>query len=80
VAGVIDAIGFFYTARFFFANTQGFKRTLAGILEFLRLIVLVALIIFVCSKMHVSPLPLAFMGILLSLGGKMVFIFKGLKR
>jgi hypothetical protein len=80
IAGAIDAAGFFYTAKFFFANTNVVKRTIAGILEILRLIILVAFIIFICSRLHVMFLPLAFMALVLSLGGKMVFIFKGLKR
>jgi len=79
VFGAIDAIGFFYTAKFFFANTGGKKRTIAGGLEILRLIFLIAFIIFLCSRTHVLFIPLAFAALLLSLGGKMVFIFKGLR-
>ena len=78
--GAIDAIGFFYTAKFFFANTNGKKRIIIGGLEIFRLIILIAFIIFLCSRTHVLFIPLAFAALLLSLGGKMVFIFNGLKR
>ena len=80
IAGAIDAVGFYYTARLFFANATTSKRILAGFLEIFRLIVLVALIIFLCARGNISFIPLAFTALLLSLGGKMVFIFKGLKR
>jgi len=76
--GAIDAVGFFYTAKVFFTNSSGKKKTLAGACELLRLIVLIAFIIFLCSRIHVSFIPLAITAIFVSLGGKMVFIFKGL--
>jgi hypothetical protein len=80
IAGAIDAAGFYYTAKIFFANATNKKRILAGFLEIFRLIILIALIIFLCSRGNISFIPLAFTALLLSLGGKMVFIFKGLKR
>jgi hypothetical protein len=77
--GAIDAIGFYYTAKYFLAASSSNKKMLAGAFEFFRLIILVALIIFLSSFKSILFLPLACFALLLSLGGKMVFIFKGLK-
>jgi|WetSurMetagenome_2_1015567.scaffolds.fasta_scaffold92328_2 hypothetical protein len=80
LAGVIDSTGFFYTVKIFFAKTSGKKLAIAGALEIFRLIVLVTFIIFLCSHMHVLFLPLAIAALVFSLAGKMLFIFKGLKK
>ena len=78
--GLADAIGFFYTIKFFLANSSGAKKVLAGIFEFFRLIILVALIIFLSKHEIILIVPLFLTAILLSMGGKMLFIFKGLKK
>jgi hypothetical protein len=78
--GLADAAGFFYTAKFFFANSSGAKKALAGFFEFFRLIIIVAFIIFLSSKTSLSILPFLFTALFLSMTGKAVFILKGLKK
>lgn len=80
VIGTADAMGFFYTVKFFFAHATTFKRIIAAALELFRLIVLIAFIIFLCSRAHMLFIPLVLCAFVFSQGGKMVFIFKGLKR
>jgi hypothetical protein len=80
IVGAADAVGFFYTVKFFLAKTSPAKKTLTGFLEFFRLIFFVALIIFLGSHKIILFLPLLLAGFFISLGGKMLLIFKGLKR
>jgi hypothetical protein len=78
--GVGDAVGFFYTVKFFLANSNGTKKTLAGFFEFFRLIVIVAFIIFLSSKVSLSMLPFLFTALFLSMTGKTILVLKGLKK
>jgi hypothetical protein len=78
--GLADAIGFFYTVKFFLAASTGRKKTIIGFFEFFRLIILVALIIFLSSHKIILLVPLFLPAFFLSMGGKMLFIFKGLRK
>jgi hypothetical protein len=78
--GLADAIGFYFTVNFFLAGSPGRKKIIAGFFEIFRLIVLVALIIFLSSQKIILIVPLFLMAIVFSLGGKVVLIFKGLRK
>ncbi len=78
--GLADAVGFYYTVKFFLAKASGGKKLLAGLFEFFRLIVFVALIIFLSKHGIIFIVPFFLTALILSLGGKMFFIFKGLKK
>jgi hypothetical protein len=80
VIGLADAACFYYTVKFFLVNASGRKKTLAGFFEFFRFIVFIALIIFLCSHRIIFIIPFFLSAVILSLGGKMLFIFKGLKK
>lgn len=77
--GLADAAGFFYTARLFIVNATPVKRAIAGIAEGARLILFVAVVLFLW---HIKIVPLVWLlccALAVSLGGKFLFIFKGLK-
>ena len=78
--GVADAIGFFYTVKFFLANSAGLKKAVAGFFEFFRLIVIIAFIIFLSSHKIILIVPLFLFALIISLGGKMILVLKGLKK
>jgi hypothetical protein len=79
VIGLADAAGFFYTARLFIVNATSTKRAIAGIAEGVRLVLFVALVLFLWHMKIVPILWLLCCAIAVSLAGKLLFIFKGLK-
>jgi hypothetical protein len=78
--GAADAAGFFYTVKLFIAKSPGHKKVLAGIFEVLRLVLIVAFTIFLISKISILVIPLFIAAFVLSMGGKMVLIIKGLNK
>jgi hypothetical protein len=77
--GLADAAGFFYTARLFTVNATSVKRAIAGIAEGARLVLFVAVVLFLW---HIKIAPLLWIlcsAIAVSLAGKFLFIVKGLK-
>jgi hypothetical protein len=80
IIGAIDAFGFFYTVKLFFARSSGTKKVLAGSFEFLRLIILVA-VVFLLAKHDVVPIvPLFITALFTSLIGKTALVVKGLNK
>jgi len=78
--GIMDAVGFLLTARFFLANATNKKRVNALIFEIGRLLLLIAVIFFLCSfKQYFSSLFLLFGAIIFSLAGKFFFIAQRFK-
>ena len=77
--GLADAIGFFYTVKFFMASASGRKKALAGFFEFFRFLVLIALIIFLSSHKIILIIPFFLTALFLSMGGKLLLVLKGLK-
>jgi hypothetical protein len=77
--GIADAVGFFYTAQMFVKNATSGKRTVAGVLEAARLLVLCGVVLFLYNLHSFSILWLLGMTLIVSLGGKFFFIFKRLK-
>jgi hypothetical protein len=78
--GLADAAGFFYTARLFIVNATPIRRVVAGIAEAARLVLFVAVVLFLW---HIKIAPILWIicsAIAVSLVGKFLFIFKGLKR
>jgi hypothetical protein len=77
--GLIDAAGFFYTAKLFINNTVAHARAIAAAAEASRLILLIAFVVLLWHAKFISVLWLLGSALLLSLAGKFLFIFKGLK-
>jgi hypothetical protein len=77
--GLADAAGFFYTARLFTVNATSARRAVAGIAEGARLILFVALVLFLWHMKIVPIIWLLCCAIVVSLVGKFLFIFKGLR-
>ena len=76
--GLIDSVGFFATARIFFARSLPQRFLISGLLEAGRLAILVAVIIFLALK---SPLPFWWMiipALLISCAGKFFVTLKRL--
>jgi hypothetical protein len=78
--GSADAAGFFYTIKFLLAKIAPSKKIFVVFFEIFRLLFLVALIIFLGSHKIILFLPLLFTAFIVSLGGKMLLIFKGLNK
>jgi hypothetical protein len=78
--GLADAVGFFYTVKFFLANSAGVKKVVAGFFEISRLILIIIFIIFLSSHKIILFVPLFLLALIMSLGGKMLLILKGLKQ
>jgi hypothetical protein len=79
VVGLADAAGFFYTARLFVVNSTPHKRMLAGIAEAGRMILLVALVMFLWHLHFVPMLWLLGGAIVVSVAGKLLLISKRLR-
>jgi hypothetical protein len=79
VIGLADAAGFFFTAKLFIGNATSAKRAIAGIAEGARLILFVALVLFLWHLRIVPVLWLLCSAIVVSLSGKLLFIVKGLR-
>jgi hypothetical protein len=77
--GIIDAVGFYYTAAIFLHGSAPNKKAIAGGLELLRLLVLIAAIVVLNMQKGISIVPLLIAALFISLGGKMVLIFKRLR-
>lgn len=78
--GAIDAFGFFYTVKLFFAKSNGFKKALAGTFELFRLAILVTVILFLASHKIVMIVPLFLTALFVSMSGKMILVIKGLNK
>lgn len=77
--GALDAIGFYWTAGLFIGAGGGSKKIAAGIFEFGRLAALIVIVFLLCSVKSISIIPLLACALLVTLGGKMLLIFKKLK-
>jgi hypothetical protein len=80
IVGVADAVGFFFTVKFFLANSTGFKKALAGFFEFFRLIIIIVFIIFLSTHKIILIVPFFLLALIISLGGKTLLVVKGLKK
>ena len=80
VIGLADATGFFYTVRLFIADAASVKRVVAGIAEGARLVLIVAIVLFLWHLKVVPVLWLVCSALAVSLVGKILFIVKGLTR
>ena len=78
--GAIDAVGFFYTVKLFITPSSGTKKAVAGFLEFFRMAVLIAIIIFLASQKIILIVPLFLAALFVSMGGKTALVIKGLNR
>ncbi len=78
--GAADAAGFFYTVKLFIEKSPGYKKVLAAFFEVVRLVLIVAFIIFLISNKSILVIPLFIAAFVLSMGGKMVLIIKGLNK
>jgi|WetSurMetagenome_2_1015567.scaffolds.fasta_scaffold00055_31 hypothetical protein len=79
IIGLADAAGFFYTVRLFTVNATPAKRAISGIAEAARLALFIALVLFLWHLKIVPILWLLCSAIAVSLAGKVLFIFTGLK-
>jgi hypothetical protein len=77
--GIIDAVGFYYTASLFLHGSSPNSKAIAGGLELLRLVLLIALVVVLNLQKGISIIPLLITALVLSLGGKMALIFKRLR-
>jgi hypothetical protein len=79
VIGLIDAIGFYFTASIFLHGSSPNKKAIAGGLELLRMALLIGVVVVLNRQKGISILPLLLMALVLSLGGKMALIYKKLR-
>ncbi len=79
LVGLTDAAGFLYTARLFLANATSGKRAAAGLAEAGRIILLIAVVLFLWHLKFVPILWLVGSALVVSLAGKLILITKGLK-
>jgi hypothetical protein len=79
IVGLADAAGFFYTARLFVVKSTPHKRMLAGIAEAGRMILLIAVVLFLWHLHFVPMLWLLGGAIVVSVAGKLLFISKRLR-
>jgi hypothetical protein len=79
LVGLADSVGFFYTVKLFVAKSTGKKKIIAGALEFSRLVGIIIFIFFLCSHGIILIIPFFLSALLLSMGGKLLLVLKGLK-
>jgi hypothetical protein len=80
ILGAADAAGFFLTVKLLLVKSAPSKKIGVVFFEFFRLLLLIALIIFLGSNKIILYIPLLLGAFVFSMGGKMLLIFKGIKR